>query len=489
MAALPHTGTQFKYAVLLFLLLFFQVTMIHAGQQRVTVQPQAPVVGAGDDLLVTADSNAMKHMPSRRLVPKAMNPLYDDVPATHWAYAWIQEMGASGITSGCAPQLYCPDDSTTRAEMAVFLERGIHGSDFVPPAATGTLFSDVPLTHWAAAWIEQLANDGVTNGCGGGNYCPDAEVDRAQMAVFLLKAKYGASYVPPAATGTLFADVPLTHWAAAWIEQLANDGVTSGCGGGNYCPQDILSRAQMAVFIVRTFGLSSLAMPLNDTGITWGGDYPSGNNTTCTSNIGAPQDCDQGRDATHNDDSDGHAGFSFTKLDANGNPLPASAASWSCVKDNVTGLIWEVKTTDGGLHDKNDSYNWYNTDASNNGGFEGYADDDGNICYGYSSADPASYCNTQAFVARVNQQGWCGYHDWRMPSREELRSPVNYAISYPGPTIDTNYFPNDSASAVWSASPNVYGSSDAWGLDFSYGGDDPYPKGSPHHVRLVRGGQ
>ncbi len=57
------------------------------------------------------------------------------------------------------------------------------------------------------------------------------------------------------------------------------------------------------------------ATPLNDTGITWGGDYPSGNNTTCTSNIAAPQDCNQGRDATHNDDSDGHAGFSFTKLD------------------------------------------------------------------------------------------------------------------------------------------------------------------------------
>jgi hypothetical protein len=76
------------------------------------------------------------------------------------------------------------------------------------------------------------------------------------MAVFLLRAKHGSSYNPPPATGTMFNDVSASHWAADWIEQLANEGITSGCGGGNYCPADPATRAQMAVFLVRTFNIS-----------------------------------------------------------------------------------------------------------------------------------------------------------------------------------------------------------------------------------------
>jgi hypothetical protein len=72
--------------------------------------------------------------------------------------------------------------------------------------------------------------------------------------VFLLRAKYGAAYVPPAATG-VFNDVPVGSFAAAFIEQLAAEGITAGCGGGNYCPNGEVTRAQMAVFLVRIFGL------------------------------------------------------------------------------------------------------------------------------------------------------------------------------------------------------------------------------------------
>jgi hypothetical protein len=74
------------------------------------------------------------------------------------------------------------------------------------------------------------------------------------MAIFLLRAKHGAIYTPPSATG-LFWDVPTTYWAANWIEQLSAEGITSGCGGGNYCPDNNVSRAEMAVFLVRTFNL------------------------------------------------------------------------------------------------------------------------------------------------------------------------------------------------------------------------------------------
>jgi hypothetical protein len=74
------------------------------------------------------------------------------------------------------------------------------------------------------------------------------------MAVFLLRAKYGSSYSPPPATG-LFNDVPLSYWAVRWIEQLAREGITAGCGNNNYCPEAVVTRDQMAVFLVRTFGL------------------------------------------------------------------------------------------------------------------------------------------------------------------------------------------------------------------------------------------
>jgi hypothetical protein len=179
---------------------------------------------------------------------------FTDAPVGFWAFNFIEALARSGITGGCGPSIYCPEDSVTRAQMAVFLERGIRGSAFVPPAASGVMFNDVAAADFAAAYIEQLATDGVTGGCGGGNYCPTNAVTRSQMAVFLLRAKYGATYQPPPATG-IFTDVPLGSFGDAWIEQLTAEGITGGCGGANYCPEDPVTRAQMAVFLVRTFGL------------------------------------------------------------------------------------------------------------------------------------------------------------------------------------------------------------------------------------------
>ncbi len=180
---------------------------------------------------------------------------FDDVRLDHWAFDYIEAVAKAGITSGCSADDYCPDAVVTRAQMAVFLERGMKGSSYVPPPATGALFNDVGASDFAAAFIEQLANDGITAGCGAGNYCPDTAVDRAQMAVFLLRAKHGSAYSPPICTGTQFNDVTSSHYACNWIEQLANEGITSGCGGGNYCPDTSVDRAQMAVFLQRTFNL------------------------------------------------------------------------------------------------------------------------------------------------------------------------------------------------------------------------------------------
>ena len=164
-------------------------------------------------------------------------------------------LNLSRITSGCDANNYCPDTSVNRAQMAVFLERGMRGYTYTPPPATGTVFGDVGQADFAAAFIEQLAADGITSGCGGGNYCPNDSVTRASMAVFLLRAKYGSSYTPPASSCTTFADVPPGSFACAWIEQMVVEGITSGCGGGNFCPNNPVTRAQMAVFLIRTFDL------------------------------------------------------------------------------------------------------------------------------------------------------------------------------------------------------------------------------------------
>lgn len=186
-------------------------------------------------------------------------PTFADVPETNspWATYWrfVESVYNAGITSGCGSGYYCPGASVTRAQMSVFLLRGMNGAAYFPPDATGLVFDDVPANSFAAAWIEQMVDDGITTGCGGGNFCPNGLVTRAQMAVFLLRAKHGAGYTPPPATGTEFSDVPIDGFAAAWIEQLVAEGITSGCGGGNYCPSAPVTRAQMAVFLQRVFNL------------------------------------------------------------------------------------------------------------------------------------------------------------------------------------------------------------------------------------------
>ena len=237
---------------------------------------------------------------------------------------------------------------------------------------------------------------------------------------------------------------------------------------------------------------SAIAEPIpgtiSDTGVDWGGDYDNGNNSDCSSNVSAPQDCHQGRDATHDDDSDGHAGFSFTKLDSAGDALEADAWSWSCVQDNVTGLIWEVKNSyRNSLHYRADKFNWYGTDAATNADV-GRADDDGAICNGYDSSDPATYCNTKAFVARVNAAGLCGASDWRLPSMGELRSIQDYSREEPG--IDTNYFPHTRSDYYWSnILKESFGELWPWVMDFDDASESGKPSDGKIYVRLVRSNQ
>ncbi|MEX1246325.1 MAG: S-layer homology domain-containing protein [Thermoanaerobaculia bacterium] len=179
---------------------------------------------------------------------------FADVPAAHPFYAKVETLLHSGVTAGCSAASYCPDAAITRAQMAVFLLKGKLGAAYIPPPGSGAVFADVPPGSFALDWIEDLAESSITAGCVAALFCPAAPVTRAQMAVFLLKAKHGSQYLPPAAAG-VFADVPISSPFAPWIEQLAAEGITAGCGGGYYCPDNPNTRAQMAAFLASTFGL------------------------------------------------------------------------------------------------------------------------------------------------------------------------------------------------------------------------------------------
>ncbi len=182
---------------------------------------------------------------------------FGDVPQAHPFHAFVESLFRAGVTAGCGGgDLYCVDANVTRAEMAVFLLKSRFGPFHAPPPATGAVFADVRPGDFAADWIEELAALGVTGGCGDGNYCPDAPVTRAQMAVFLLKTLLGSDYEPPDPIG-VFADVGTDGFAANFIEDLYRRGITGGCATDplRYCPDNPNLRGEMAVFLVKTFGL------------------------------------------------------------------------------------------------------------------------------------------------------------------------------------------------------------------------------------------
>lgn len=178
-----------------------------------------------------------------------------DVPESSSFWSSIDAAAMNGVTSGCGGGNFCPTSANTRAQIAPMLLRGKNGAGYLPPAATGSAFADVPASSFAAAWIEELARTGIASGCGGGDYCPGAALSRASLAVMLLKAKHGASYEPPPATGTVFIDVPADAFAAAWIEELYAEGITAGCGGGSFCPADPVLRSHAAALVVRALSL------------------------------------------------------------------------------------------------------------------------------------------------------------------------------------------------------------------------------------------
>ena len=214
--------------------------------QIAAVAPSRPP-GSLNDVTVTNTDGSAGTLPNGWIAD------FLDVPGSQPFYAFVTTLVSNGITAGVGGGNYGVDAPTLRQQMAVFLLKAEHGLCYAPPPCSG-VFGDVPCSSNFAPWIEAMAAEGITTGCGGGNYCPTNAVRRDQMAVFLLKTEHGSAYAPPPCSG-VFGDVPCPSPFANWIEQLAAENVTGGCGGGNYCPGNNNTRGQMAVFITKTFGL------------------------------------------------------------------------------------------------------------------------------------------------------------------------------------------------------------------------------------------
>ena len=212
-----------------------------------TIDPVSFDDAGSYDVIVTDDCGTVTSSAAALSVEFAdvstSSPFHDDILA----------IATAGITGGCGGGNYCPTSPVRRDQMAAFLLKSEHGSAYTPPACTG-VFSDVPCPGSFTDWVEQLAAEGVTGGCGTDIYCPSQSVTRAQMAIFLLKTSEGSGYVPPPATG-IFGDVPPGSFGADFIEDLYNRGITGGCSTSPllYCPASLVLRQQMATLLVRTF--------------------------------------------------------------------------------------------------------------------------------------------------------------------------------------------------------------------------------------------
>jgi hypothetical protein len=249
--------------------------------------------------------------------------------------------------------------------------------------------------------------------------------------------------------------------------------------------------------------LTTLAQthPLNDTGQTACYDATTISTGTVSANTPDPetdgfdkQDCTQGRAAAdavgvlYKVGGSSRLGADYTRIANNGSELPGNAAlgsgpnDWGCTRDNLSGLVWEVKVNDAtNLRHQHHTYTWYDTDTDVNGGNAGTQ-------VSNSCNTTVTNCNTTAFRDVVNTASLCGASDWRLPTADELLSLVHHGLAA-GESIDTIWFPNSPPNLYWSGQNYAAGATNAWIVNVNGGGLNRTVKSSALRVRLVRSGQ
>lgn len=181
----------------------------------------------------------------------AQGAAFVDVAPSDMFYREIGKLSARGVTLGCAAGVYCPNSVVTREQMAAFIMRAL--GEFNPPTPAMQRFADVPPSNPFYNFIDRLAELGITLGCGGGNYCPTDAVTREQMAAFMMRSL--GEFSPPVPPSQRYTDVPPSNPFYSFIDRLAIRGITLGCTGNTYCPSGMVTRDQMAAFLVRAFDL------------------------------------------------------------------------------------------------------------------------------------------------------------------------------------------------------------------------------------------
>jgi hypothetical protein len=189
---------------------------------------------------------------------------FEDVPSTHWAYEYVDLLAQEGYIAGCSedPPRYCPERAMTRAEGAVFVERGLRGEAFEPPAPEEATFADVSLDAWFAKWVEALWSEGYTAGCGTQPlvFCPLQGHSRAEATVFFLRMLKGRDFLPQEAAKAIYGDVPVgaeAPWYSKWVYAARAEGILDGCDDptrreeGAFRPEEELTRAEAACMMSR----------------------------------------------------------------------------------------------------------------------------------------------------------------------------------------------------------------------------------------------
>ncbi|MEO8331004.1 MAG: DUF1566 domain-containing protein [Gallionella sp.] len=171
--------------------------------------------------------------------------------------------------------------------------------------------------------------------------------------------------------------------------------------------------------------------------------------------------------------------FDMTRLNQDGSTNDGSDYSkrpWACVRDNQSGLIWEVKKSEPGLQNINNTYSWYDPDQTTNGGWAGKAN--AGVCTG-------SDCDTDSYIKAINAAKLCGLDDWYLPSRFELNTIVDTSVSFPGPTLPKAYFPEALPGKYWTDTTFKTRRAGVWVWSFDSGSDYVVEKSEAHNIRLT----
>jgi hypothetical protein len=178
-----------------------------------------------------------------------------DTPLEDPDWSAFQGLFNAEVTFGCDGSNYCPDLPVTREQMALFVLKAKEGPGYTPPSCGASPYGDVVAGNAFCRWIAELTNRGITTGCAPGSFCPQDPVTREQAALWLQRTVEGAGNPPSSCLDEPFGDVARDDEFCPYIRYLADEGITQGCGSGNFCPKGLVTRGGMAPLLIEAFDL------------------------------------------------------------------------------------------------------------------------------------------------------------------------------------------------------------------------------------------